>query len=266
MSTEVATVQPTDTAIIITEDQRELVKKTVAQDATDAELQLYFYDCKRRGVHPLDKLLHFTKRSGKYTPVTSIDLFRMRADQTGLHLGTDEPMYSGSKGTPDFSATVKVYKLVAGQKVSFSATARWSEYYPGDQQGFMWKKMPHLMLGKCAEALALRKAFPAQLHGLYVQEEMDQAEAKPLPAFVPHDDTRQVPTAADEDVPPEGQFIWRLGKWKGTPIDEIPLSYLEWFAKEGKVGDHKEAAQKALDWARAQQSLNVEDAEDGFAE
>lgn len=254
MSTELVPVPSHEGgAVIITEEQKELVKRTIAPDATEAELQLYFYDCSRRGVHPLDKLLHFTKRQGKYTPITSIDLFRMRADSTGVHLGTDEPLYQGVKGTPDFAAMVKVHKLVAGQKATFTGTARWSEYFPGEQQGFMWKKMPHLMLGKCAEALALRKAFPAQLHGLYVQEEMDQAAA-PIQAE-PSTSHEPEMMHTDNVGPSETGFVWRLGKWKGTPIDEIPLDYLAWFAKEGKAGDHKDAAKAAVDWAHHQTTM-----------
>ena len=281
MSTELVTTQPHEVSVVVTEEQKELVKRTVAPDATDSELQLYFYDCTRRGVHPLDRLLHFTKRKdgngvGKYTPITSIDLLRMRADSTGQHIGTDEPIYQGAKGSPDFAALVRVHKLVAGQKATFTGTARWSEYYPGDRLGFMWQKMPHLMLGKCAEALALRKAFPAQLHGLYVQEEMDQAEVKPVESSAkermraslheaaqelsgePVDITIEETGASDPQPNPSG-FVWRLGKYKGTLIDEIPLNYLEWFAKEGKAGDHKAAAQAAIDWAKGQQSLGTED-------
>src|SRR5437867_819434 len=74
----------------ITADEIELVRKTVAAGATDAELKLYLFDCQRQGVHPLDRLLHFTKRGGKYTPVTSIDLMRTRAADTGEYAGSDD--------------------------------------------------------------------------------------------------------------------------------------------------------------------------------
>jgi phage recombination protein Bet len=160
----------------VTADELDLVKKTVANGATSEELKLYLYDCARQGVHPLDRLIHFTKRAGKYTPITSIDFMRIRAADTGEYAGSDDAKFTGSTETTDrcFEASVTVWRLVQGTRCGFTATARWSEYKP-EQNDFMWKKMPHTMLAKCAEALALRKGFPRQLAGLYAKEEMDQA-------------------------------------------------------------------------------------------
>lgn len=160
----------------VTAEQMDLIRRTVAKDATPDELKLYLFDCARQGVHPLDKLIHFTKRSGKYTPVTSIDFMRIRAADSGEYAGSDDAVYGDSEGLPEHpvKATVTVWRMVQGQRCSFTATARWAEYKP--EQAFMWNKMPFLMLGKCAEALALRKGFPKQLAGLYAKEEMDQAE------------------------------------------------------------------------------------------
>lgn len=191
------------TEVQITNEQIELIKKTVAKDATPEELQLYFYDCRRRGVHPLDKLIHFTKRSGKYTPVTSIDFMRGRAAETGEYAGSDDAVFTGEPMSQGWAARVTVYRFVQGQKCSFQATARWSEYFPGEGQGFMWKKMPHTMLSKCAEALALRKGFPQQLAGLYASEEMDQAEKVERTAIKPPQAKTTISEAKEEPKPTE---------------------------------------------------------------
>jgi phage recombination protein Bet len=172
---ELMTIERPLPAVVITNEQMELIKTTVAKDATDAELGLFLYDCKRRGLHPLDRLLHFTKRAGKYTPVTSIDLFRSRAAETQAHMGTDDAVFVGQPGDEDFRASVTVYRLVQNEKVAFTATAWMREYKPESPNDFMWNKMPHGQLGKCAEALALRKGFPQELDGLHTFEEMDQA-------------------------------------------------------------------------------------------
>jgi phage recombination protein Bet len=180
MSTALMESRP---AAVVTADQRDLITRTVAKDATVDELKLYLYDCARQGVHPLDKLIHFTKRSGKYTPITSIDFMRIRAAETGEYAGSDDAVFTVRHDEAPLTATVTVYRLVGGIRCAFTATARWAEYKP-DVNAFMWDKMPHTMLAKCAEALALRKGFPRQLAGLYAKEELDQAEALPAATVV----------------------------------------------------------------------------------
>jgi phage recombination protein Bet len=178
----------------VTREQLDLIKRTVAPDATDAELQLFLHDCARRGVHPLDRLIYFTKRGARYTPVTSIDFMRSQAAATGEMAGSDDATFVLDEDGAPWSATVTVYRLTQSQRFAYTATARLSEYYPGDGgAGTMWRKMPHTMLGKCAEALALRKAFPQQLAGLYASEELQQADRL--------DEARGMPPAATPGVP-----------------------------------------------------------------
>lgn len=181
---------------------RELVRRSVFPKSTDDELSLYMHDCQRQGCHPLDRLIHPTiridRKTGerRYTPVTSIDLMRSRADETGQYAGNDEPVFEGEPGRQGFTATVTVWKIVGGVRCPFPGTARWEEYYPGDELGFMWRSKPHVMLGKVAEARALRKGFPRQLARLYEKSELDRVddgwttvEAQPVA-------TRSVPSAA----------------------------------------------------------------------
>lgn len=207
MNAAIATLEPRAaerTQPVVTSEELELVRKTVANGATDAELKLYLFDCQRRGVHPLDRLLHFTKRGGRYTPVTSIDFMRSQAAMSGEMAGSDDAVFTMDGGKL-VSASVTVYRMTQGQRFPYAATARWTEYCPDNAP--MWKRMPHTMLGKCAEALALRKAFPQQLAGLYSAEEMAQAEngSKAEPVFVNTTTGEETPARPDA---PEGYDAW----------------------------------------------------------
>jgi phage recombination protein Bet len=171
-----------------TDEQVELIKRTVCKDSTNDELQLFLHVCKKSGLDPFAKQIHAVKRSTKNGPVMSIqvgiDGYRLVADRTGKYAGNDDPKFSFKKDIKGVeckqidSATVTVYKIVAGHIRSFTATAYWDEYYPGGKMGYMWNQRPKGMLGKCAEALALRKAFPAELSGLYTNEELDKEQAQ----------------------------------------------------------------------------------------
>ena len=237
MDNELAVVLPAQLA---------LIKKTVAAGATADELELYLYDCHRQGVHPLDKLIHFTKRGGKYVPITSIDFLRMQAAKTCEYAGADDALFTGEPGKPGFAASMTVYRMVAAFRCAWTATARWEEYFPGEQQGYMWRKMPHVMLSKVAESLVLRKAFADRLHGLYTHEEMAQAQ-KAAPdhrslkeklgiTVEPEVEVEAIPEAIVEAVEPEapsveavnGTEVWTIGKHKGVALADMPHNYLEW--------------------------------------
>jgi len=229
----------------VTDDQMALIRDTIAQGATDEQLKLFLYDNSRRGVHPLDKMIHFTLRSGRYTPITSIDFMRSRAAASGAYAGNDDAVFvAGTNGRPK-SATVTVYRLVGGQRCPFSATARWDEYYPGDgDQSFLWRKMPHVLLGKCSECLALRKGFPQELSGLYAREEMDQAGAPDnstavaLDVSAPPPATHPPVTAIEETEAPQGDIP--AGTWRLTRIQERQKKNGESFWSVTAVADDGE--------------------------
>lgn len=183
MSTQAIELRPQDEKLTVTSEQMTLARNTVAKDLDDNQFALFCYNCRRLGVHPLDGLLvpivrnDSERQEKRLTFVNTVDLLRSRAAETGDYAGSDDAKFEYNiQATPNLpsDAFVTVWKFVQGERCPFSATARWEEYYPGEKQGFMWRNKPHVMLGKCAEALALRKAFPKQLAGLYIPEELQK--------------------------------------------------------------------------------------------
>jgi phage recombination protein Bet len=182
-----------------TDEQVQLIKNTVARGSTDDELKLFLYTARRTGLDPLTKQIHFVKRKvwNKQkqcyeeigTIQTGIDGYRAIAERSKTLAGIDDAVVEETEGSKYPSkSSVTVYRMVEGQRVGFTASARWTEYASTDRDGKpqqMWNKMPYLMLGKCAEALALRKAFPNDLSGLYTFEEMQQADNEEKPRELP---------------------------------------------------------------------------------
>ena len=209
-----------------TPEQVDLIKRMVCPGATDDELALFFYTCKRTGLDPLARQIYAIKRGGKMTLQTGIDGYRVIADRTGKLAGISDYSFDSEEGKHPSKATVTVRKVVEGAIAEFTATARWEEYQAG---GPMWGKMPYLMLGKCAEALALRKAFPADLSGVYTSEEMSQDDSNPvLESAV----TREIETqkANPAAVPPE--IDWAYNAKTGILLCRI-VSVLKRNKKQG---------------------------------
>jgi phage recombination protein Bet len=163
----------------------ELIKQTVAKGASDLELELFLYVCKQTGLDPLTKQIYAIKRWSQNDQKdvmsfqTGIDGLRLIADRTQKYAGSSDAIFEEKDGKP-IMAQVTVLKIIGGEKCAFTASARYEEYVQKNRQmqpTSMWAKMPYLMLSKCAESLALRKAFPMELSVLYTNEEMSHLDS-----------------------------------------------------------------------------------------
>ena len=166
------------------DDQIDLLKRTVARGLTDNEFAFLVALSKRRQLDLFAHQLYGVKRGDEMTPQTGIDGYRLMAARSRCYAGSDKAVFSGTPGTTGFSAEVTVYRMTDGQRCPFTAEVYWEEFCPDGKNNNdrMWRKMPRVMLAKCGEAAALRKAFPEEVSGIYIHEEMEQANNKPATA------------------------------------------------------------------------------------
>ena len=182
-----------------TPEQTQLISTTIAPGCSGDELRLFAYACQRTGLDPFSKQIYAIKRGGKMTIQAGIDGLRSIAERTG-QLDGSETLWCGDDGVwtdvwlgskPPAAAKTTIWRK--GASHPFTGVARFADYNAG--QG-LWTKMGATMIAKCSEALALRKAFPADLSGVYSSDEMEQAvepvtvtaTSTPAPALPAGDD------------------------------------------------------------------------------
>jgi len=179
-----------------TEHQLAALRQMGVEKAGSGDLAVFHHVCQRTGLDPFARQIYMVGRNAKengqwttkYTIQTGIDGYRLVArratDRLRETLEYEDTLWCGKDGQwtdvwvqAGPPAAAKVVALRHGKR--FPAVATYAEYVQTTKEGHpnsMWSRMPANQLAKCAEALALRKAFPQDLSGVYTDDEMGQAE------------------------------------------------------------------------------------------
>lgn len=225
----------------------QIIKDTVAKNATDEELKLFLARCKTLGLNPLRPGQIFfqkykNKNTGDYYPGTIIvgrDGLRALAARTGKHRGTKTgTIKEGGKLTKGWA---EVYR--AGWDHPARVEVAFSEY---NRNTDIWRDLPDTMIQKVAECAALRMAFPDELGGVYSEDERVVSEAEPKPEarsielqvenFTDRPEFESILTHGGVAPPPAGEkapeavYVFKTGGTrKGKPLTAFSVERLNNF-------------------------------------
>jgi phage recombination protein Bet len=271
MSTAIVAVVEQQHALapVIPESKYALLRDTLCKGATDDEFDLFKLICNRLRLDPFAKQIYAVKRYDStlrrevMAAQVSIDGMRLNAERTGKYGGTKDPEWCGEDGVwhdvwlsekPPAAARVRVVRRDFMEPVG--AIALYREYVQKTREGNptkFWRDMPAGQLAKCAESLALRKAFPNEMSGVYSDVEMGQAD----------NDRPQVGpvTARMRESKPVGPVFspgWPDKAWAGKLLTDAPsnvlcdyIAFVEAVIADPKREKSREGAIKSRDAAQA---------------
>jgi phage recombination protein Bet len=186
-----------------------VLKETLYPGAKDESIAMVLNYCKARKLDPIKKPVHLvpmnikTGRKGqdgkdlyewRDVVMPGIGLYRIEADRSGQYAGMSEPEYGEDMTEtvgdvkltyPKWCMIIIRKRLASGEIVEYRAKEYWKENYAtkgrnDSSPNAMWEKRPYGQLAKCAEAQALRKAFPDVVGQDYTHEEMEGKHHKPI--------------------------------------------------------------------------------------
>jgi phage recombination protein Bet len=218
--------------------QIEILKNTICNGASNEEFEVFLMACTKTQLDPFMRQIYAVKRKckkpdGTWGEVmsiqTGIDGYRLIAERTGCYAPGPEPTYTYDAEGRILSASAYIKKQTRdGTWHTVSASAYIDEYCQRTRDGNamgMWGNMPRTMLAKCAESQALRKAFPAEMSGVYTKEEMQQADPADLIvkiSFEQAEDLRNILEECDADYK-KWVFNYLQKQYKTDNLSELPL-------------------------------------------
>jgi phage recombination protein Bet len=220
---QLATISEGSMAPVLDAERVNLLKRTIAKDSTDEEFELFVQICKRTGLDPFARQIYAIKRwdsSQKRNVMqtqVAIDGLRLVAERTGKYAGQVGPYWCGKDGEwtdvwlqDEPPTAAKVGVLRHDWKETCWGIARFKSYAQTTKDGgltHMWRQMPDLMIAKVAEALALRRAFPQELSGIYSSDEMAQADSHGVDVQAPAQSAPVITEHEPENVTADGEII-----------------------------------------------------------
>ncbi len=184
-----------------TTEEIALIHRTFMAEASKDDVSLFIATCERTGLDPFARQIMASSRNVNkngswvtvWTWLVTIDGLRKIAVDSGDYEGQEGPWWCGEDGAwhevwtkkgPCFAAKVLVHRK--GFRVGLSGIAKYESYVQKKKDGQpnnVWQNLGDHMTAKCAEALALRRAYPNEMAGLYTSDEMAQAGFEvPAPA------------------------------------------------------------------------------------